>query len=522
MRHKNGFTFAATLLGGCMKLIVYDDNKIDCALLKQALTGIFSEIDTVSSISQFNSKIHMNRYDLCIIDHYLEGNICGTKVINEFESKVNFPYILISGETNIKKIDTYIRHDKIIDIINKPFDISNLIERVKECIANYQIQEMKYNFYQDMNDQLDVANELMLQISPQKMILDKKLRISWDSSSKYKLGGDFTLFFDINQDKSLFIFGDVSGHGIKSTLLVSSLCAIVNSMMSKSKRVRSLISILNQVNQEFNTFLKNDFVCCIFGLLDKKKQQIEYINLGMKEGLRYNSKKDSFQFENQIGDVPMGWKNGDYQESSIIKTKLNQGESLFFFTDGIYENPTGDVEPWDEIKDSISKIINSGEGVYIAKELNKEIEQLKGMVHDDSSIFNISYIDKLNQSQFPFKSKLTDLSTTCVSVAKHVKKISSSDILASKVELILSELLSNIMRHSHIEGDCHISIDFIEDLRLNIITPKVENHFSIKNASSSLPGEYSESGYGISIIKNLSKSIKEIAIGDQHVTSIYV
>jgi sigma-B regulation protein RsbU (phosphoserine phosphatase) len=151
------------------------------------------------------------------------------------------------------------------------------------------------------------------------------------------ISGDFYNFSDLGDGKYGFGVADVSGKGIKSSLLMSKASSLYSCL---SKTNFSPADLLIQLNDEIcETISRGMFVTMLIGIYDSNTKELLLANAGHEPPIILNDKNEFSNF-NEAGP-PLGIiKKTKYQE---YKVKF-ENSSMYIFTDGITEikNPQGE------------------------------------------------------------------------------------------------------------------------------------------------------------------------------------
>ena len=163
------------------------------------------------------------------------------------------------------------------------------------------------------------------------------------------VSGDFYNFSELTDGKFGFGVADVSGKGIKSSLLMSKASSLYSCL---SKTNFSTADLLFQLNNEIcETISRGMFVTMLIGIYDSNKKEMLLSNAGHEHPLIFSN--DHFtNFED--ADPPLGIiSNIKYKEKKI---KFDNS-SMYIFTDGITEikNSKGDMLGSDGFKNYIKK-----------------------------------------------------------------------------------------------------------------------------------------------------------------------
>jgi len=189
------------------------------------------------------------------------------------------------------------------------------------------------------------------------------------------VSGDFYNFSDLGEGKYGFGVADVSGKGIKSSLLMSKASSLYRCL---SKTNFSAAELLIQLNTEIcETISRGMFVTMLIGIYDSSKKELTMASAGHEPPIIY-SKDGTFSNFNESGP-PLGiMAKTKYTEYSIPFVD----SSIYVFTDGI-----------TEIKNSKGEMLGSeGFQNYIKKyQSSPNNERLKMMIDD---ILNAGHLQK--------------------------------------------------------------------------------------------------------------------------------
>ncbi len=164
------------------------------------------------------------------------------------------------------------------------------------------------------------------------------------------VSGDFYNFADIGDGRYGFGVADVSGKGIKSSLLMSKASSLYRCL---SKTIFSASDLLNLLNKEIcETAARGMFVTMLIGVYDSNKKELLLANAGHEPPLIFNSEKEFSNFEE--AGPPLGIMSKiEYKET---KVKFSNS-SMYIFTDGITEikDPDGEMLGAEGFQEYIKK-----------------------------------------------------------------------------------------------------------------------------------------------------------------------
>jgi len=195
---------------------------------------------------------------------------------------------------------------------------------------------------QEMIEKNKIQKEVEIVGEIQKSLLSQNKKESFPVSGinipAKVVSGDFYNFSDLGDGKYGFGVADVSGKGIKSSLLMSKASSLYRCL---SKTNFSASNLLIQLNNEIcETISRGMFVTMLIGIYDSNKKELLLANAGHEPPIIY-SKDGSFSNYTEAGP-PLGiMSNTKYTEHKITF----EDSSMYIFTDGITEikSPKGDM-----------------------------------------------------------------------------------------------------------------------------------------------------------------------------------
>ncbi len=181
------------------------------------------------------------------------------------------------------------------------------------------------------------------------------------------VSGDFYNFSDLGEGRFGFGVADVSGKGIKSSLLMSKASSLYRCL---SKTIFSAAELLKILNDEIcETASRGMFVTMVIGIYDSNKKELLLSNAGHEHPLIF-SKDGTFSNFKDAGP-PLGIAPKFKFTEKLISFK---DSSMYIFTDGITEmkNPSGEMLEQEGFQNYIKKYQN----IPNSQRLNKIIEDL--------------------------------------------------------------------------------------------------------------------------------------------------
>ncbi len=204
--------------------------------------------------------------------------------------------------------------------------------------------------------QLDMASVIQRSILLTRIDDWNELKFSVRYNAMEKIGGDFYDVFQLKDNKIGVLISDVSGHGIPAAL-VTAMAKIsfgnAGSLFDSPKR------IFQEVNKNIIEHMKTqDYLTCFMAVIDDD-YSITYSNASHQKAIIYRKETNSIELldTNGLFIGALEEARDTYEEKT---TKLNYGDRLILYTDGIPEAQNKSREEYSNDKFESSIVKNSG------------------------------------------------------------------------------------------------------------------------------------------------------------------
>ena len=164
------------------------------------------------------------------------------------------------------------------------------------------------------------------------------------------VSGDFYNFIDLGEGRYGFGVADVSGKGIKSSILMSKASSLYTCLSKTIFSPAELISLLN--NEICETISRGMFVTMLIGIYDSNQKTLTLSSAGHEPPLILDKTENFTTFEDS--GPPLGvMAKFKFTETTIPFSD----SSIYIFTDGITEikDPNGEVLGAEGFRDYIKK-----------------------------------------------------------------------------------------------------------------------------------------------------------------------
>ena len=193
-----------------------------------------------------------------------------------------------------------------------------------------------------MMHDLEQAADIQRSLFPQSPPVLPGLELSGRSLPCRSVGGDYFDYIPMADGRILVVVADVSGKGLAASLLMSSLQARVHALCELQTDVAKMVSRLNH-SIKANT-PDNKFITGFFAAIDPSTGEMEYSNAGHNAPVVVRQ-SGHIELLTAGGPVLGILPNITYAGG---RTRLETGDLLVMYSDGVSEAPNGKDEEFGE------------------------------------------------------------------------------------------------------------------------------------------------------------------------------
>ena len=248
--------------------------------------------------------------------------------LRAFDGDFEFVNLLGQIDTALEKIDngTFGKCEACDGYVEPERLLADPLVRV--CLS-----ELSDRQRQALEDDLELASAIQRGLLPAKASVNGTWKADFIYQPLGPVSGDYCDIIPVGGDL-YFVLGDVSGKGLAASLLMSSLHAIFHTLIPLDIDLGQIMARANGLLVESS--LSNQFATLVFGKADNDGN-VEIVNAGHLPPVVI---KNGVLGELNFAGLPLGMFHETEFTSS--KVKLNAGDSLLLFTDGVTECTNGD------------------------------------------------------------------------------------------------------------------------------------------------------------------------------------
>lgn len=338
------------------EILIVDDTPANLKLLSQILSNEGYKIRVALNGSQALTSVDLAQPDLILLDIKMPDmngfEVCRQLKANSKTSQI--PVIFISALNDLQdKLQGF--HVGGLDYISKPFQIEEVLARVKSHLYIRKAQKILQSNNERMQRELNLAWHLQLNFLPQKLVNIPGWQFSAVLQPARETSGDFYDLFKLPDNRVVFLIADVVDKGVAAALLMVLAWSLLRERISEFPDHPE--KVFFDVNQRILSILKDlEFVTVFLGILDPGSGKLIYANAGHNPPLWF---QDGRKMPKQLGrtGLPLGVSEdlGWYQSEILIKPD----DVLLVYTDGVTEacNQMGDYIGMQHLAECVQPLL---------------------------------------------------------------------------------------------------------------------------------------------------------------------
>jgi sigma-B regulation protein RsbU (phosphoserine phosphatase) len=222
------------------------------------------------------------------------------------------------------------------DLLSKPVDINELNARVRAGLRLYQLTRDLRQQKQRMEAELSEAESYVRSLLPHDQ--EGKVPIYSRFIPSQQLGGDCYDYYWLDPDYLVVYLLDVSGHGLGSALLSTSVLNVLRSQSLPDVSFYRPEKVLQALNETFQMSDQNQKYFTIwYGVINCANRQLLYASAGHPPAVVVSQTSNSTVITTRLRTpgLPIGMMpNTSYKWQ---RCQLPPNSTLYIFSDGLYE-----------------------------------------------------------------------------------------------------------------------------------------------------------------------------------------
>lgn len=242
----------------------------------------------------------------------------------------DIPVLFLTGQTEVAD-ETRGFETGAVDYIHKPFSPAVVAARVQTHLALREAREQLERQLLAIRTEMETAREIQQSILPREIPTVPGVEIAARYIPMTSVAGDFYDFLPIDDHRIGVLVADVSGHGMPAALIASMLKI---AFAAQSAHADDPSQVLCGLNETLYGKFRGHYVTAAYAVIDTARRSVRYAGAGHPPLLRR---------EAATGGVHAVLENGLFLgyfpkvAYDSVETPFLEGDTLFFYTDGISE-----------------------------------------------------------------------------------------------------------------------------------------------------------------------------------------
>jgi serine phosphatase RsbU (regulator of sigma subunit) len=200
-------------------------------------------------------------------------------------------------------------------------------------------------------EELEIAKRVQTALLPDKLVENDKYEIVGFTKAATEIGGDYYDTYEIDQNRTAIVIGDVSGKGTSAAFHMSQMKGIFQSL---AQLCLAPDEFLTKANTALSSCLeKTSFITLTYYVLDTQRKTVVFSRAGHCPTLYFDQKNShAYYFKNK--GLGLGiLRNSEYKNYVEVNDfNYSSGDIMLLYTDGIVEAQNSNKEDfgYDRLK----------------------------------------------------------------------------------------------------------------------------------------------------------------------------
>ena len=189
--------------------------------------------------------------------------------------------------------------------------------------------------------EIDAANRIQAALLPVEAPRLSGASVASHYRAATEIGGDYFDFLPQPDGEIGIAFGDVSGHGLTSGIVMAMAKSALLVQVDVDPSPRTVMNVLNEI--VIKTAPRRILMTFFFGLLDPVAQRLRFSSAGHLDPYVYRARKHRLEALSSWG-FPLGVRRRDPFREHLVT--FTPGDRLILYSDGLIEAIDDDGEPF--------------------------------------------------------------------------------------------------------------------------------------------------------------------------------
>ncbi len=451
-------------------ILAVDDEKFSLVLLQSCLKDENCVLVTCDNALSALEEVKKRPFDVVLLDIML-GAIDGfelRKLIRDLHPKLPIIFLTSLLDDIDSRLISRIADDRYSYYLNKSFKKQQLKDKIEHAVSIYREEQEAAKFYRHLDLELGLAREVQRVLLPLWCSLHQDLLATYLYEPCFRVSGDTFDIVELEDGRHLVFLGDIVGHGVQAALYMSAIQSYLKVLHNASAdgEIEPHV-ILNRLSGFFNNNLRGEnHMTCIVAIFDFRRNRLVYQNAGHPNLIRCSRRQGrAFEVDQQgRGGFPVGWfPQKMYLAEDNVTCDFDDDDIFILYTDGLtdLQNEAEQAVEFPVMLDLLGAFAEQSNVLPTPFLLCSALEQVGySFPKDDVSVVEVRKNPELVAASAASAAgeapliMLRLISLRTVEVSRSVEQFgvfvqarTGDDELTTRVELLLSEFLNNVVEH---------------------------------------------------------------------------
>lgn len=299
-----------------------------------------------------------------VVSDFLMPDMDGLKFLAEVKRMhPDTTRILLTGYADKENAIKAINEIGLYQYVEKPWDNDQLKLIIHNGLAQKTLKETLSEKIHELDNvllqrdtlvqnqemlqkELELARQLQQKILPECFPTSDGLSFVTKYQPALEIGGDFYDVIPLAEGQYALLVADVTGHGIQAAMSTTLLKFVFSNFKDKHASAGEIVAGMNQGLHEI--LPSGMFVAALVATLNPETAECNLVNAGLPRPYLLRAKDRKVEYIFAEGLLLGIVDNDAYQPSKEITVKLETGDRLLLFTDGLTEVENNNDEHFDD------------------------------------------------------------------------------------------------------------------------------------------------------------------------------
>jgi sigma-B regulation protein RsbU (phosphoserine phosphatase) len=324
-------------------VLIADDQKHILDALQMLLGGCGFSTEAVTHPAHVLRALEVGQFDAVLMDLNYTCDIIageeGLELVSQIRSLDSLLPVLVMTAWSSVDLAVEAMRRGASDFTQKPWENQDLLQKLHNQLSWARARRRAQR---QRDEELQEAREIQDSLLPKTLPEVAGYEMAATTQPLRFVGGDYYSVVRISDRHTVLCIADVAGKGLPAALLMSSVQAALQPLISQKLAPRELCHRLNRILCDRTPVGK--FISFFYAVLDSAHNRLTYCNAGHNPPLLIRADGASTELK-AAGAVLGPFPDWLYEQSEL---QMRSGDTLLLFTDGLVEACNADEESFGE------------------------------------------------------------------------------------------------------------------------------------------------------------------------------